>query len=740
MKLVTKMLFATFIMVHGFLITNAQTEESLTVERLFQKPRLEGVVVSGIAWSPDGKKVTYLRADASSDIKELWWFDVSTRRTSLLISAKDIVRGEQKFSEEEVMLRERTRQTDAGITKYIWSPDGKVIYVPLNDDIYSLNVASGVVAQLTNTEKSEFDPKISPTGRYLSFVRENEIYVLELKSRSETRLTTGATEKIKNGISEYIAQEEMGRTTGYWWSPTGTHIAYLQIDNTPVKEFNIPDYLGGYTNIHAQEYAKAGESNTLVRVGVVPVAGGVTTWMNLGANSDIYVPRVHWMPGGKRLAVQVQSRNQDTLDLMVCDIAEGASSLLLREIDPKWVRLHDDLRFLDSRRQFTWASERDGFKHLYLYDKSGNLVNQITRGEWEVEKVAGVDEKNGIVYFTAAEKSPIERHMYKVSLDGSGFKRISTSDGWHEITMSQDCRSYIDMYSNVSRLPLLSYMTVNQSTAALVEENPQTELRKFSLPKPEFFTVNSSNGDVDLHAFIIKPSTFDETKKYPVIVYVYGGPTSQIVANRWGAGGGASRALWHRLMAERGYIVFGVDGRGTPSRGREFLNHIHKRLGDYELRDQLSGVQYLTSLPYVDVSRIMIWGKSYGGFMTCMAMFTAGDAFKLGISVAPVTDWKNYDTHYTERYLERPQENPDGYRLSSPVSFATGLKKKLLIIHGVVDDNVHFQDSMVLAQELQKANKQFDFMPYPKSTHSFGGDAVGTHLYNLLVRYIQDHL
>jgi len=716
-----------------------QAKQPLTVERIFQRPSLEGVAVSGIQWSRDGSRIAYLRADPSSPTKDLWLYDVASGKGSLLVRAEDMLAGEQIFSREEQMVRERTRQTDAGITSYFWSPSGKEIFIPLSGDVFVLTLVSKNVKQLTSTLASEFDPKVSPSGNNLAYVRDNEIYVLDLASRSETRLTSGSSDKIKNGISEFIAQEEMDRTTGYWWAPDGKHIAYLQIDNTPVKEFQVPNYLAPYTDIEVQEYAKAGEANTIVKVGVVSVQGGQTTWLDLGPNTDMYIPRVDWLPDGKRIAVQLQTRNQDTLDLMIFNFETGKGSPLLRETDPRWVSLHYNLRFLQDGKRFLWSSERDGFQHLYLYDMNGKLLNQVTKGTWEVDKLIEVDEKAGTVFFLATEKSPLERHLYSVKLDGSNFKRLSTSGGWHEITMSPDKNVYVDKYSNTTRPPLVSLMSVSKKTATMIEANPPTEFEIYQLPRPEFFKLTATDGEV-LNALMIKPPSFDATRKYPVITYVYGGPTSQVVANQWGAGGGMARCLWHRMMAEKGYLVFSVDGRGTPGRGREFQNHVHKQLGLAEVRDQLSGLAYLKSQPYVDTTRIMIWGKSYGGFMTCLTMFTEPEAYKLGIALAPVTDWRSYDTHYTERYLESPKDNPEGYQASSPINFAGKLKRRLLLVHGLVDDNVHFQDSILLADELQKANKQFDFMPYPRSTHAFSGDAVGTHLYNYLSRYIQENL
>lgn len=718
----------------------AQMRMQLTVERLFQAPSLSGVSVSKVTWSPSGAMLAYLRADGSGSDYELWLYNPATKRSTFFLRANDLMIGEETLSPEEQMLRERTRRAGGGINSYFWSPDGASIFIPLSGDLFQVDVARKTITRVLNTPEAEFDPKGSPDGKHVAFVREGDVYVRSLATGTETKLTSGATRKIKNGISEFVAQEEMGRHTGYWWSPDSRLIAYLQIDNTNVKEFLIPNFLSDYSAVQAQEYPKAGEANTVVRVGVVPIEGGATTWLNIGNNPNVYVPRVQWLPDGKLIAVQVQSRNQDTLDVLLCDVTDGSSRLLLRETDPRWVSVHDGLHFFQEGQRFLWLSERDGYNHLYLYKRKttgsdAQLLHRVTQGQWDIERIVGVDERRGVVYFTAHEKSPLELHFYSIRLDGSGFKRLSASDGYHSIFMSPDFEHYADEYSNMLRPPLLAHMTVSKSTAALIEENRVSDLDSFFLPRPQFITVPSADGKYALNAFIIKPEQIDPARKYPVVMYQYNGPTSQVVVNRWGG----VRMLWHRSLAAQGYIVFAVDGRGTPSRGRAFQNVVHRRLGDVELQDQLAGVAYLKSLPSVDSSRIMIWGKSYGGFMTCMALFRS-NAFKLGIAVAPVTDWKNYDTHYTERYLEHPQENEEGYALSSPVTYAAGLRGKLLLIHGVVDDNVHFQDSMLLSDALQKANKQFDFMAYPNSTHSLAGRAVGMHWYTLMTRYIQENL
>ncbi len=717
----------------------AQPTQTLTVERIFEKPYLGGVRFSNVQWSPDGTKLAYLRADATQDHKELWLFDLKSRKKEPLLRASDMMERAQTFSREEQMMRERMRQTDVGITAYTWFPDGKAMCIPLGGDVYKYTLDTRDVRNLTASGGSEFDSKLSPDGKQLAYVRDAELYCRDVENNSEVKLTSGSTAKIKNGVSEFVAQEEMDRTSGYWWAPDGKHIAYLQIDNTAVKEFNLPNYLTPYTDVERQEYPKAGEHNTRVKVGVVPSGGGQTTWMNLGADDNIYVARVDWHPDGKHLAIQRQSRNQDTLDLLLFDVQSGEHRLVLRETDPRWVTLHDNFWFIQRGKQFIWSSERNGFQHLYRYDLQGKLIGQVTKGLWQVEKLLGLDEDESRVFFVATEKSPMERHVYEIRMDGSKLQRLSNDKGWHEAIVSPDGDFFADTYSTLTRPPSLRVFNTEGDRRDEVEANANPDIVKYVLPVPEFLEIQSAEKK-KLNAVITKPSKFDASKKYPVVMYVYGGPTQQIVLDQWGAGGGMARSLWHRMMAEQGYIVFAVDGEGTPGRGRDFQNGVHKELGTRELADQLAGVDYLKALPFVDPERIMIWGKSYGGFMTCVAMFRESTPFKLGIALAPVADWTNYDTHYTERYLEQPPENSNGYRKSSPLFSAHLLSRKFLLVHGVVDDNVHFQDSMLLVEALQKGNKQFDFMAYPKSTHAFSGDDVGTHLYNLLSRYIRENL
>lgn len=714
---------------------SAEQRAQLTVERIYAPPSLSGRVPTGIRWSPDGRWVTFLASRAGTDVLDLWGYDVARRERRLLVQAETVVSPERPFTPEEEALRERLRLTFTGITNYFWAPSGTHLLIPSGGRFYLYMWAAQRLTPWLDPDPSRFDPQYSPDGRFIAYVSKGNLFVVDTESGRSRQLTFDGTEDVQNGVSEYVAQEEMDRFTGYWWSPDAKRIAYLQVDTRPVEDFHIPDYLSGPVRVEKQKYPKAGTPNARVRVGVLSLADGKTVWMDLGPEEDIYIPRVQWLPDGERLSIQIQSRDQDRLNLYIFEARTGKGRLILTETEPHWVNLHDHLYFFRDGQRFLWSSERTGFRHLYLYDLEGRLLGQLTEGNWQVEALCGVDEARGLVYFTATRKSPQERHLYRVALDGTGLVQLSREPGWHAITFSPTFEYYVDLFSDVMTPPRLSLHRADGERVASIEENVVPELSQYELSPVEFLTVRAEDGEM-LPALMIKPRNFDPRKKYPVIVYVYGGPRAQVVVNRWGG----DRFLWHQLMAQRGFLIFSLDNRGSWGRGKAWETKIHRRLGLWELRDQLAGVAYLKSLPYVDPERIGIWGWSYGGYMTLMALFTAPGVFRTGIAVAPVTDWRNYDTHYTERYLERPQENPDGYRLSSPITYAANAKVRFLLVHGMADDNVHFQDTVQLVDALVRARRPFDLMIYPGKKHGISGADARVHLFTLMTEYFTRHL
>ncbi|MDZ7261940.1 MAG: prolyl oligopeptidase family serine peptidase, partial [candidate division KSB1 bacterium] len=457
-------------------------------------------------------------------------------------------------------------------------------------------------------------------------------------------------------------------------------------------------------------------------------------WMDLGQETDIYIPRIKWLPNSQTLAIYRLNRDQNQLELLFGDITTGQTRTILVEHEKQgWLDITDDLTFLKDGKGFIWSSDQDGFRHLYLYDLSGHLIRQLTRGHWEVENIVRVDEENSVVYFTATEKSPLERHLYRVNLDGQGFKRLSTREGTHHINMAPNCKYYLDSFSNVTTPTQVSLHTSDGRMKELIEPNEIEALKDYQLSPPEFLTLKTED-DAVLNAYLIKPVNFDPEKKYPVLIYTYGGPGSQIVRNHWPL----DRYFWHQMLTQKGYLIFALDNRGTGGRGKMFMKQVYRRLGEYEVKDQINGVKFLRSLPYVDGNRIGIWGWSYGGYTTCMCMLKGAEYFKLGIAVAPVTDWKNYDTIYTERYMDQPGDNSEGYEESSTLIHAEKLKGKLLLVHGDADDNVHLSNTLQLAQALQQADRPFDLMVYPRKMHGIRGAQV--HLFKMLTDYILQNL
>jgi len=484
-----------------------------------------------------------------------------------------------------------------------------------------------------------------------------------------------------------------------------------------------------------ERYPAAGGANPIVRVFVTALNGGEPRSMDTGAETDIYIPRVNWLTDSKHLAIQRLNRTQTTLDLLMVDTNTGKTRVALSENDPNWINVSDDLYFLKDGKRFLWSSERSGYRHLYLYDLEGKQLAQITKGDWEVAAGAAIDEAKGLVYFTATEKSQLERHLYRVAFDGTGFARLSKDAGTHDAVLSPNAGAFYDTYSNAASPPRQELYRADGLRVATINENKIGELADYHLSPMEFLAVKSRDG-VELNASMIKPPDFNPQKKYPVLVYTYGGPHAQVVRNAWGG----ANFLWHELMSQKGYIIFSVDNRGSAGRGHAFETPLHFRMGAQELSDQRDGVQYLKSLPYVDSNRIGIWGWSYGGHMTLHAMFEAGDDFKVGFAGGPVTDWRYYDTIYTERYLGLPQKNEKGYQDSSPVKYASQLKGKLLIAHGTGDDNVHFANTLSVVNDLIEAGKYVEVLAFPGRGHGVSDLPARRVLMRRVTQFFLDNL
>jgi dipeptidyl-peptidase-4 len=708
--------------------------KALTVERIYSQPSLSGRLTRGLVWTPDGKELSYFETKGSGkEAKtELWVMDAASGERRLLVASDKL---------ESILPVDTSRPTQAtGLgrrapSQYQWAPDGAGILFQGPTALAWLDLKSQTRRTLVSGKATLADPKISPDGRIVSFVRDHNVWSMSLADGKERALTQGGTEEIRKGELDWVYPEELDIKTAYWWSPDSSAIAYLEMDERKVSQYPLVDFSSPSGEAEMERYPTAGGANPIVRVFVVPVNGGEPRVMDTGAETDIYIPRVNWLTDSKHLGIQRLNRTQTALDLLIADGATGKTRAVLSENDANWINVSDDLYFLKDGKRFLWSSERSGYRHLYLYDLEGKQLVQLTKGEWEVSALDAADEAKGFVYFTATEKSPLERHLYRVALDGSGFARLSKDEGTHAAVLAPNAAAFYDTYSNSATPPRQDLYRADGSHISTVNENKIAELADYRLSPMEFLTVKSRDG-AQLNASIIKPPDFHPQKKYPVLVYTYGGPHAQVVRNGWGG----ANFLWHQLMAQKGYIIFSLDNRGSGGRGHAFETPLHFRMGAQELSDQRDGVQYLKSLPYVDSNRIGIWGWSYGGYMTLYAMFEAGDDFKVGFAGGPVTDWRYYDTIYTERYLGLPQKNEKGYQDSSPVKYAGQLKGKLLIAHGTGDDNVHFANTLAVINDLIEAGKYVEVLAFPGRGHGVSDPPARRVLMQRITQFFLDNL
>jgi dipeptidyl-peptidase 4 len=723
----------------------------LTIDRLFDAPALAGPTIVGLKISPNGSRITYLQGKPEDkDRLDLWEYDIREGRARLLVDSSSLAPAERGLSDEELNRRERQRTAAlSGILEYSFAPSGDGLLFPLGGNLYYYDLtkqANEAVAEISHSDGSASDATISPTGRFVAFVRDQNLHVHDLAKGQARALTSDGAGPIKNGMAEFVAQEEMDRTTGYWWAPDDRHIAFARVDETPVKLTERFEIAADNIATFAQRYPAAGGCNVLVRLGVSSVQGGAVTWIDLGSDTDIYLARVNWLPDGKTLAIQRQSRDQRRLDLLFADIHTGQSRVVLTETNATWIELHDELSFLEQSKEFIWASSREGFRHLYLYDYQGQLRRQLTAGAWTVDDfraraIKGIDEKGRWVYFTATAHGPTQRQFYRVSLDTRDpdqIERISRVDGLHGVTMSSDASLYVDHFTSGAQPPQVSLHAADGRLMTYLLEN-RLDARHPDAPYladnsvPEFGTLKADDGQV-LCCRLFKPRHFDPAKRYPAIVDVYGGPGVQRVLDNW------TGSSFTQILTRAGYVVYQLDNRGSGFRGTAFQAPIHGKLGDVEVADQVQGALWLAAQRFVDPSRIGVWGWSYGGYLTLMLMFKAPQVFKVGVAGAPVTDWNLYDTHYTERYLERPQVNAAGYAASSVLPYAPDLEGKLLVMHGMADDNVLFLHSTKLFRKLQDLGKPFDVMVYPGAKHGLTRQHDGRHAYATIKRYFDDNL
>jgi dipeptidyl-peptidase-4 len=692
--------------------------EKLTVERINAEPSLSGALPTAFQWHPDGKRVTFQRR--AGDTASLF--------------ALDVTRGsESKLLDGAALKAPGEKPIPLPLTEAAWLPGGKALLVPAHDDVFVVDAQTGVVRALVRTPEKEAYAEASPDGRRVAFVRGSDLYIVEVESGRETRLTRTGSETVLNGKLDWVYEEELGSRSGqaFAWSPDSRAIAYLQLDQARVPTFPIVDFLPVRNEVEWQRYPKAGAPNAIPRLGVVGLdkdgRPGPERLLSFEPD-DVYVlPQLAWTPDSRAVAFQHLNRAQGELELRLLPVpaaprdALGAPRTVLRERSEAWVNTFGAPRFLKDGRRFLWVSERDGFAHVYLCDLASSC-RAVTQGPWMVDgrvSFAGsgpgfvLDERSGFLYFTATEKDPRERHLYRTRLDGTGRTRLTREDGTHRVVVAPDGRYYADTWSDVHTPPRAWVASQDGTRRFTLEANAEPEILRYERGSLEWVELAAADGQ-KLYGSLLKPADLDPARKYPVILSVYGGPHSQTVANAW-----EHVSPRDSLLASRGFLVFKLDNRGMAARGTAFEFPVRHDLGRIELQDQLVGVEHLKSLPYVDAARIGITGWSYGGYMTLYALVNAPSVFKAGVAGAPVTDWKHYDTIYTERYMGTPAGNPKGYESSSPLQKAAALQDELLLIHGASDDNVHLANTMAFVAALVKAGKPYSLRVHPRQLHGF---------------------
>ncbi|WP_313271346.1 S9 family peptidase [Stenotrophomonas sp.] len=731
-----------FLALAMILATPAVHAEKLTLEAITGNAPLSGPTLMKPKVAPDGSRVTFLRGkDSDRNQLDLWEYDIASGQTRLLVDSKVVLPGTETLSDAEKARRERQRiAAFSGIVDYQWSPDAKTLLFPLGGELYLYDLGKqgrDAVRKLTNGEGFSTDAKLSPKGGFVSFVRERNLWVIDLASGKQLQLTRDGSATIGNGVAEFVADEEMDRHTGYWWAPDDSAIAFARIDESPVPVQKRYEMYADRVEMIEQRYPAAGDHNVLVTLGVVaPRADATVNWVDLGKQADIYLTRVNWRDP-QHLTFQRQSRDQKTLELIQANLADGRQQVLVTETGKTWVPLHNSLRFLKDGR-FLWSSERSGFQHLYVSSADGRSQTPLTTGNWPVDELLAVDEDAGTVYFRAGVESPLRSEIYAVPLAGGSPKKLSQAPGMHSAAFANNASVYVDSWSNNTTPPQIELFRANgEKIATLLDNNltdpkhPYARYRDAQRPV-EYGTLTAADGKTPLNYSVIKPEGFDPAKKYPVAVYVYGGPASQTVTDSWP---GRGDHLFNQYLAQHGYVVFSLDNRGTPRRGRDFGGALYGVQGTVEVADQLKGVEWLKAQPWVDGSRIGVQGWSNGGYMTLMLLAKASDQYACGVAGAPVTDWGLYDTHYTERYMNLPAANVDGYREARVLTHIDGLTSPLLLIHGMADDNVLFSNSTSLMSALQKRGQPFELMTYPGAKHGLSGvDAL--HRYRMAENFL----
>ena len=701
----------------------------LTVETIFGSQEFSDDLMD-VRWSGDPRY--FIRNVENGATSGLYRIEARSGQEELIVRGGDLI----PPGEREPISMESYQFSSDGSKLLIFTNSVRVWRQNTRGEYYVWDINRRRLNPVSAQPGLQMFAKFSPDGRYVGFVRDNNIFVTEVRNGRERQLTFDGDENVINGTTDWVYEEELGLRDAFRFSPDGKWVAFWRLDQTAIKPFYLLDELNLYPELLPVRYPKSGERNSEVRIGVVEVSSGKTSWIDLGSESDIYVPRMDFTESSREIWFTRLNRHQNRLDVLIADTRTGESHVVMTDTDDAWVD-NNAPRWIKGGEQFLFESERDGYNQVYLYDRNGSLIVKVTPGSWDVLDVYGVDEYSETLYFTGAADGPLRRPLYSIGLDGEDFRRISSTSGSHDIQFNADHSLYVDTYSTIGVPPVRSLHGADGQTVRILSDNRESidKVQALDLAVPEFIRLPVGQGD-ELNAYIIRPPDFDVGKQYPLLMYVYGGPGSQTVLDSWGG----TRYLWHQMLAKQGYLVASVDNRGTGARGRDFKKQTYLKLGQLESADQVAAARYFGSLPFVDANRIGIWGWSYGGYMSLMATLLGEGVFKAALSVAPVTDWRLYDTIYTERYMRTPLENPHGYREGAPLHHVEKLSGNLLVVHGTGDDNVHSQNTIQLIQKLEEARKQFDMRLYPNKTHSIAGTNTRISLYGLFTDWLSRNL
>lgn len=707
----------------------------VTFQRLARIPEPGWVMPRAAAFAPDGKSITYLASESGDEVMSLWSFDVETAASRVLVRAADLggAASDAGRSREEELRRERQRDRSEGVTSYAWAKRAPVMVLPNRGDVF-VRDAAGTIRQLTKTPDPEIDPKACASGERIAFVRKGELFSVDVKTGRETQLTTGAADGLTHGLSDYVGQEELDEPSGFFWSPKCDRLVVLEVDERPVDKIPVLGWRGSGSgeDLMMQRYPRAGKKNPVVRAGIVDVATKRITWLRPASPGEHYLGRYTWAPDGSTLFVQAMPRDQKTVSLWRVDPATGAATSIASETSPAWVEW-SPIKVLERSGQLVYSSQKTGRRHLELRSqKDGTVVRTLTKGEWDVESIAGVDEAGGRVLFMGNKDGATERHLYAARLDGEGdVVRLTPEPGLHSVKVDDTGRTWVDVHSAQDRPPQAVVRRAMAPAVPLVKPVVDPDVAALEIRPPQIVSLKTADGQ-PMDGLLLAPRTI--VGRHPAIVMVYGGPEAQAVWNSW-----APRLFWQHL-ADRGFVVLQVDNRGSGGRGRAFAQQVHKKLGKLELEDQIAAAQHLASLPYVDASRIGIYGHSYGGFMAALAMLDGKGTFAAAVAGSPVTDWRLYDTGYTERYMETPETNPTGYDAADLAKKAPNLTGKLLLTHAAMDENVHYANTAHLIDALVAAGKRFDLISLPGERHGVRAPSARTYMPERIATFFAENL